>query len=55
MKFKLRSLLALVVGGLVVGGWVLDYMRLMLISTQVEVVVEVGVEHGNKYNVTRNS
>ena len=36
------------------GGWVLDFMRLMLISTQVEVVVEVGVELGkirndNKY------
>ena len=42
MKFKLRSLVAWVVGG-----WVLDCMRLMLISTQVEVVVEVGVELGN--------
>ena len=30
------------------GGWVLDFTRLMLISTQVEVVVEVGVELGNK-------
>ena len=26
------------------GGWVLDFTRLMLISTQVEVVFEVGVE-----------
>ena len=33
------------VGGWV-GGWVLDFARLMLISTQVEVVVEVGVELG---------
>ena len=32
---------------MVVGGWVLDFTRLMLISTQVEVVVEVGVELGN--------
>ena len=31
------------VGG---GWWVLDFIRLMLISTQVEVVVEVGVELG---------
>ena len=31
-----------------VGGWVLDFTRLMLISTQVEVVVEVGVELGNR-------
>ena len=46
MKFKLRSLLALVVGG----GWVLDCTRLMLISTQVEVVVEVGVELGKTRN-----
>ena len=30
-----------------VGGSVLDFTRLMLISTQVEVVVEVGVELGN--------
>ena len=30
-----------------VGGWVLDFTRLMLISTQVEVVVEVGVGLGN--------
>ena len=29
-----------------VGGWVLDFTRLMLISTQVEVVVKVGVELG---------
>ena len=29
-----------------VGGLVLDFTRLMLISTQVEVVVEVGVELG---------
>ena len=36
-------------GGWVVG-WVLDFMRLMLISTQVEVVVEVGVELGNSTN-----
>ena len=46
MKFKLMfyfsSLLALV------GGWVLDFTRLILISTQVEVVVEVGVELGNR-------
>ena len=35
------------VGGWVVGGWVLDFTRLRLISTQVEVVVEVGVELGN--------
>ena len=31
-----------------VGGWVLDFTRLMLISTQVEVVVKVGVELGNR-------
>ena len=45
IKFKLMysSLLAWVLGG----GWVLDFTRLMLISTQVEVVVEVGVELGN--------
>ena len=30
------------------GWWVLDFTRLMLISTQVEVVVEVGVELGKK-------
>ena len=30
-----------------VGGWGLDFTRLMLISTQVEVVVEVGIELGN--------
>ena len=35
------------VGGWWVGGWGLDFTRLMLISTQVEVVVEVGVELGN--------
>ena len=29
------------------GGCVLDFARFMLISTQVEVVVEVGVELGN--------
>ena len=35
-------------GWWVVGGWwVLDFTRLMLISTQVEVVVGVGVELGN--------
>ena len=34
-------------GGWVGGGLVLDFTRLMLISTQVEVVVEVGVELGN--------
>ena len=28
------------------GWWVLDFTRLMLISTQVEVVAEVGVELG---------
>ena len=33
-------------GGWWVGGWLLDFTRLMLISTQVEVVVEVGVEVG---------
>ena len=33
--------------GWVGGGWVLDLTRLMLISTQVEVVVEDGVELGN--------
>ena len=41
MEFKLSSLLARVGGG-----WVLDFTRLMLISTQVEVVVEVGVKLG---------
>ena len=41
-------------GGWVVGGWVLDFTRLMLISTQVEVVVEVGVELGN-YRKQRNN
>ena len=35
-------------GGWVGGGWVIDFTRLMLISTQVEVVVEVGVELGKK-------
>ena len=39
-------------GGWVVGGWVLDFTRLMLISTQVEVVVEVGVELGNMRSQT---
>jgi len=34
------------------GGWVLDFTRLMLISTQVEVVVEVGVELGNTMTTT---
>ena len=52
MKFQLSSLLARVVGGgwwVLGGGWrVLDFTRLMLISTQVEVVVEVGVELGKK-------
>ena len=33
------------------GGWVLDFTRLILISTQVEVVVEVGVELGNFLNL----
>ena len=33
-------------GGWVGGGWVLDFTRLMLISTKVEVVVEDGVELG---------
>ena len=48
MKFKVMysSLLARVVGG----GWVLEFTRLMLISTQVDVVVEVGVELGNTSN-----
>ena len=32
------------------GGWVLDFTRLMRISTQVEVVVEVGVELGKNKN-----
>ena len=32
---------------MVCGGWVLDFTRLMLISTQVEVVVEAVVELGN--------
>ena len=32
---------------MVVGGWVLDFTRLMLISTQVE--VEVGGELGNNH------
>ena len=36
-------------GGWVLDGWwVLDFTRLMQISTQVEVVVEVGVELGKK-------
>ena len=30
-----------------VGGWVLGFRRLMLISTQAEVVFEVGVDLGN--------
>ena len=52
IKYKLMysqsSLVARVVGGGCVGWWwVLDFMRLMLISTQVEVVDEVGVELGN--------
>ena len=35
-----------------VGGWVLDYTRLMLNLTRVEVAVEVGVELGNNtYNI----
>ena len=34
------------------GGWVLDFTRLMLISTLVEVVVEVEVELGNRLNQT---
>ena len=39
--------LTTILGGWVLGGgWVLDFTRLMLISTQVEVVVEVGVELG---------
>ena len=33
----------LVVGGWVVGRWVPDFTRLMLISTQVGIVVEVGI------------
>ena len=32
-----------------VGGWVLDFTRFMLISTQVEVVVDVEVELGNMW------
>ena len=39
---------------MVVGGWVLDFMRLMLISTQVEVGVEVGVELGKNKKNYRN-
>ena len=35
------------------GGWVLDCTRLMLISTQVEVVVEVGVELGKIMNKSK--
>ena len=31
-------------GGWWLGGWVLDFMRLMLISTQVEVVFEVELD-----------
>ena len=45
MKFKLSSLLARV------GGWLLDFTRSMLISTQVEVVVEVGVELGKNIDM----
>ena len=45
MKFKLMFLLSSLLAR-VGGGWVLDFTRLMLISTQVEVVVEVGVELG---------
>ena len=41
-------------GGGVVGGWVLAFTRLMLISTQVEVVVEVGVELGNYQVITKS-
>ena len=33
----------------------LDFTRLMLISTQVEVVVEVGVELGKKNNERNNN
>ena len=35
-------------------GWVLDFTRLLLISTQVEAVVEVGVELGKKDAGTEN-
>ena len=35
-------------------GWVLDFTKLMQISTQVEVGVEVGVELGNNYNYNFN-
>ena len=35
------------------GGWVLDFTRLMLISTQVEVVVEVWLEKVLKINFHR--
>ena len=41
-------------GGLLDGWWVLDFTRLMLISTQVEVAVEVGDEllQSTAYKIT---
>ena len=45
MKFKLLNFTTRPVGR-VLDGLVLDFTRLMLISTQVEVVVEVGVKLG---------
>ena len=36
------------------GGWVLDFTRLMPISTQVEVVVEVGVGLGKIFHHGQN-
>ena len=47
-KLKLNMLELVITTSPGGGWWVLDFTRLMLISTQVEVVVEVGVELGNK-------
>ena len=33
-----------------VGGWAVDFTRLMLISTQIEVIVGVGIELSNNNN-----
>ena len=52
MKFKLIHLEFTTSPG---GGWVLHFTRLMLISTQVEVVVEVGVELGNIIQKPQNN
>ena len=43
-KLKLNMLKLVITTSPGGGWWVLDFTRLMLISTQVEVVVEVGVE-----------